>query len=184
MGRRYSDIKRAAKLQQGLTNYVNYLQNAATRPTRIGTQGPRNLSQIVYIEPFTIGVEVDEVVSARCTPESFNTLNATINASPVAAVDNSAGAKAVVSIPKFSAARIVLFRNNTRVVNVATSDATGLQYLKYNGDRFSCPFGATADVDDMMDSFADVKTRLLVANAAAAVKRVSLVREKVGVDAA
>lgn len=184
MGRRYSDIKRAARLQAGLTNYVNYLQNSATRPSRLGTQGPRNLTQIVYLEPFTIGVEADEVVAARCTPESFNTLNATINASPVAAVTSAVGAKAVVSIPKFSAARLVLFRNNTRVVSVARSDVTGLEYLKYNGDRFSCPFGATADNDDLMDSFADVKTRVLAANAGAAVKRVSLVREKVGVEAA
>lgn len=183
MGGRYSDIKRAAKLQAGLTNYINYLQTAATRPSRIGTQGPRNLTQIVYVEPFTVTVAADEVVAARCTPESYNALNASINGSSIAGVANTLGAKAVVSFPKFSAARVVLFRNNTRVVNVETSDVTGLRYLKYTGDRFSCPFGGTANVDDMMDAFLDVKARLLTANAAAAVKRVSLVREKVGVEA-
>ncbi|MBE9159720.1 hypothetical protein IQ265_23205 [Nodosilinea sp. LEGE 06152] len=183
MGRRYSDIKRAAKLQQGLTNYINHLQTAATRPSKVGTRGARDLSQIVYIEPFTVGIEADEVVQARCSPTSFTTLSTAINASSIARVTAALGAKTVVNFPKFSPARIVLFRNNTRAVTVATSDVTGLQYLKYNGNRFSCPFGATADIDDQMDSFLDVKARLLTANAAAAVKRVSLVREKVGVEA-
>lgn len=184
MGRRYSDIKRAAKLKQGLDNYVNYLQTSATRPSRIGTQGPRNLSQTVYVEPFTIDYGVDGVVMARANPAHYNALQATINASPQAAVITNATGKTQLSLPKFSAARVVLFRNNTRSVTVATSDVTGLRYLKYNGDRFSCPFGGTADVDDMISAFLDVKARLLVANAAAAVKRVSLVREKVGIEAA
>ncbi|MEA5449712.1 hypothetical protein VB780_14100 [Leptolyngbya sp. CCNP1308] len=183
MGARYSDIKRAAKLQAGLTNYINYLQTSATRPSRIGTQGPRDLSKIVYLKPFTIDVAADEVVTARCNPEHYNQLGATINASSIAAVDDAIGANTIVGIPKFSPARVVLFRNATRSVTVATSDVTGLQYLKYNRDRYSVPFGATADIDDMMDSFLDVKARLLTVNAAAAVKRVSLVREKVGVEA-
>ena len=182
MGRRYSDIKRAAKLQQGLTNYISYLENSATRPSKIGTRGARDLTQTVYVEPFTVGVDVDEVVMARCSPTSFTTLGAAINASSIAAVTATLGSKNVVNFPKFSPARIVLFRNNTRAVTVATSDITGLTYLKYSGQRFSCPFGATADIDDQMDSFLDVKARLLAANAAAAVKRVSLVREKVGVE--
>lgn len=182
MGRRYSDIKRAAKLQQALTGYINHLQTAGSRPSKIGTKGARDLSQTVYIEPFTVGIEVDEVVQARCNPTAFTNLSAAINASTIAKVSATLGSKAVVSFPKFSPARVVLFRNATRNVEVKPSEVTGLQYLKYTGNRFSCPFGATAAIDDQMDAFLDVKARLLAANAAAATKRVSLIREKVGVE--
>lgn len=184
MGRRYSDIKRANKLKAGLDAYITHLQTAATRPSKIGTRGPSNLTQTVYVEPFTVDYGVGTVASSRCTPTSYTTLEGSINASSIAAVTNALGGKTQLSIPKFSAARVVLFRNNTRVVSTPRSEVTGLEYLKYSGTRFSCPFGGTADVDDMVSAFLDVKARLLQANAAAAVKRVSLVREKVGIEAA
>lgn len=184
MGNRYSDIKRGAELQAALTNYTNYLQTAATRPSKIGTQGARDLSKIVYIWPFTAEVGITGKCTAKCSQESFTTLSTYINASPKANVGATLGADSLVSLPKFRASRVVFFQNNTRVASVATSDVTALKYLKYAGNRTSCPFGATADADDEMEAFLDIKAALLQAFASSAVKRVSLSRERVGVEAA
>lgn len=184
MGRRFSDVKRGAKLNTALNNYINYLQTAGTRPSRIGTQGPRNLSVYLYIQPFTVTVAADEYLQARCTPDSDTKLRAIVNGVSDAAVTNTLGANTVITLPKFKAARIVYFENSTRSVSVQSSDVTGLQYLKYNGERFSIPFGAQAAANDQTDAFLQAKAAILAANAAAAVKRVSLTREYVGVEAA
>lgn len=184
MGRRFSDVKRGAKLNTALTNYINYLQTAGTRPSRIGTQGARNLSVVLYIQPFTAQVAADEFLMARTTPESDTKLRTIVNGVTHAAVTNTLGANTIITLPKFKAARVVYFENSTRSVSVQSSDITGLQYLKYAGERFSLPFGANADADDQMEGFLEAKAAILTANAAAAIKRVSLSREYVGVEAA
>lgn len=181
MGNRYSRIKQAAKLEAARIALQAYENAAATRPSRIGQGQPRDLDAIVYLAPFTVKVAADEVVSAKAYNDGFTTLGTLINASTVAEVSSSLGANSVVNIPKFSPARIVWFRNTTRSVTTPLSKFTNQEYLKYSGDSFSCPFGATADTDDMIDSFLDVKTRILAVNGYA-VSRVSLTREKVGIE--
>jgi len=184
MARRYSDVKRGAKLNTALNNYINYLQTAGTRPSRIGSQGPRDLSQLLYFAPFTITVDADEVVQGRCSTDSKAKLMAVVNTATGAAVADAIGANALIGIPKFKAARIVYFENSTRAVTVQSSDVTGLQYLKYAGERFSIPFGAQTATADQTDAFLASKAAILTANAAAAVKRVGLQREYVGVEVA
>lgn len=177
---RYSDIKRAAKLQVGLTNYINYLQTLGTRPSRIGTQGPRNLDETLFIQPFTVTVAADEVIQARCSTESRTKLLTIVNGAADAAVTTALGGNSVITLGKFRPARVVYFENSTRSVQVETSEVTGLQYLKYAGERFSLPFGAQTAASDQTDAFLAAKAAILTANQAAAVKRVSLSREFVG----
>jgi hypothetical protein len=180
---RYSDIKRAARLKTGLDNYITYLQTAGTRPSRIGTQGARNLNVTLYIQPFTVTVAADEYVSGRCTTESDTKLRTVVNGANDAAVTNTLGANTLIQLPKFRPARVLYFENSTRSVAVETSDVTGLQYLKYAGERFSIPFGAQAATSDQTDAFLAAKAAILAANGAAAIKRVSLSREYVGIEA-
>ncbi|MBE9137666.1 hypothetical protein IQ254_10640 [Nodosilinea sp. LEGE 07088] len=184
MGNRYSDIKRAARLQTGLNNYINHLQTLGTRPSRIGTQGARNLDVTLYFQPFTASVATDEYVAGRCTTASDTKLRAIVNGADDAAVTNTLGANTLINLPKFRGARVVYFENATRSVNVETSDVTGLQYLKYAGERFSIPFGAQTATADQQDAFLSAKAAILAANASAAVKRVSLSREFIGVEPA
>lgn len=181
---RFSDIKRGAQLKTALDRYIEHIQTAGTRPRRIGQYGARNLTTYLYFKPFTIDVAADEVVVARCTPESDTKLRTIVDGVAAASVSSSLGANSVVSLPKFRAARIVYFENGTRSVQVTSSQITGQEYLKYAGERFSLPFGAAADTDDMMDAFAQAKAAILEANSAAEVKRVSLTRERIGVEAA
>jgi len=184
MGSRFSRIKAAARLEAARTAYINYWNTAATRPRRIGQGTPRVLDAVVYIQPFTIDVAVDEVVSAKAYNDGYTTLGTYINGSPVAAVTNAIGANSTVNIPKFRPARIRWSRAASRVVSTPNSQFTGLEYLKYdNLDNFSCPFGATADTDDMIDSFLDVKAAILAVTGFE-VSRVSLARENVGIEAA
>lgn len=178
MGRRFSDIKRAAQLKDALDNYIVYLQTP--RPPRLNTRGPRDTSQIVYVAPFTMTVAADEVVQARVNPAHYTKLGATINGAAGAEVLATIGAKTLVDLGRFTAARLVLFENSTRSVTLETSEVTGTQYMKYAGDRYSCPFGAQAATDDMIDAYQAAKAAVLAAGttATADVKRVSLIREK------
>lgn len=179
MGRRYSDIKRATELKEALTRYTTYL--TTPRPRQLNSRGPRDTSKIVFLAPFTITVGTDEVVQARVNPAHYTKLGASINGAGTGAeVLETVGAKTLIDLGRFSSARVVLFENSTRSVTVATSDVTGTQYLKYAGDRYSCPFGAKLATDDMIDAYQAVKAAVLVAGttATADVKRVSLIREK------
>ena len=180
MGTRYSDIRKAGQLQQALQNYITHI--STPRTPRINTRGPRDTSKVVYLAPFTITVDLDEVVMARVNPEHYTKLGTPINAASGAEVLEALGAKSLVDVGKFTAARLVLFENSTRSVTVATSDVTGLQYLKYAGERYSCPFGAQAATDDLIDAYQAAKAAVLAAGttANADVKRVSLIRERVG----
>lgn len=183
MANRFSDIKRAARLKEGLDNYINYLQNLGTRPTRIGQLGPRNLDTLLYVQPFLVDVGASQFCSAQNTSDGFNELGTYINASAEAAVTDNLGANELVQFPRFRAARIVMFRNATRSVTVERSDVTNLEYLKYAGTRLSCAFGATADTDDQINSFADVKAGIIAGlGGANEVLRVSLSREYVGIE--
>lgn len=181
MGGRFSRIKQGAKLEAARLALRAYEDSAGTRPSRVGQGKARDLDAICYIMPFTINVLATEVVAAKAYNNGYTTLAALINASTVAEVTNSIGAKTLVNIPKFRPARVTWFRNATRSVTTPPSKFTNQQYLKYTGTTFSCPFGATADTDDLISSFLDVKTRVL-AQTGFQVSRVSLVREQVGIE--
>lgn len=177
---RYSDIKRGAKLKVGLDNYINHLQTMGTRPSRIGTRGAMNLDETLFIQPFTVTVGLTEYLQARCTTESRTKLLTIVDGAADAAISTAIGGGDLITLSKFRPARVVYFENSTRSVSVQTSDVTGLQYLKYAGERFSIPFGAQTATSDQTDAFLSAKAAILTANAAAAIKRVSLNREYVG----
>lgn len=178
---RYSRIRQGAQLNQALTNYISYI--STPRTPNLNSQGPRNLTATAYVTPFMIDVAADEKATSRVNPNHYSELQATINAGGTgAAVTDTLGADSVVSLPKFRAARVVLFENATRAVTVETSDVTAQRYLKYSGSRRSCPFGRNLENDDQMDAFLQVKAGLMTLFSASDIKRVSLTREQVGVE--
>lgn len=184
MGRRFSRIRQAARLEAARVALKAYEDAAATRPRRIGQGTPRILDAVLYIQPFTTNVAPDEVVTAKAYNDGFTTLGTYINGSTVAAAVNNIGANSVINIPKFRPARIRWTRATNRTISTPSSKFTNQEYLKYeNTDNFSCPFGATADTDDMIDSFLDVKSAILAVTGYE-VSRVSLTRENVGIEAA
>jgi hypothetical protein len=177
---RFSRIRQGAQLNQAFTNYQNYL--ATPRVPNLNSQGPRDLSLIVYVVPFKMDVAADEVASARMNPAHYTRLSPYVNAAGTGAqVTDTLGANSVVSMNKFSAARLVYNHNNTRIVSTPTSRFTQQRYLKYDTDRFSCPFGRNLENDDEGDAFLAAKAALLAAETGE-IRRVSWTRENVGIE--
>jgi len=61
------------------------------------------------------------------------------------------------------------------------SKVTKLYYLKYTGDSFSSPFGATSDAEEELAGGTAVKNAIITLFGAADIKRVSISPEKVPV---
>ncbi|MEM6353589.1 MAG: hypothetical protein AAF766_22795 [Cyanobacteria bacterium P01_D01_bin.14] len=175
---RYSDIRRAAQLNQALQNYINYL--GTPRTPNVGGGTPRGPQQQLFIQPFGQDLPLNSRVQVQASTDSYAALSQYIVAGNGAEADTAIGANSVVNLPKFRPARVVWFRNPTRTVQTATSGVTGQRYLKYNGDRDSCPFGRAAADDDQMDVFNAIKADILTTNTNLEVNRVSITREKIG----
>lgn len=180
MGNRYSRVRQGAQLNQAQQNYITY--QSTPRIPNLNSQGPRDLSKIVYVTPFTVDLATDEVVSVRMNPAHFTRLGARVNTAGTGGqVDETPGANSVVNIGGFRSSRVVLFHNATRVVSVATSQVTQSRYLRYAGDRFSCPFGRNLATDDEGDVFQAIKAAILAAETGQ-IRRVSWTRERTEID--
>lgn len=179
MARRYSNILQSARLRQAADRYIEYLQGTLTRPSRVGTQGAREATQPIYVYPFGFDLGANQVLRGYVNPSHYADLSTYINGVTGVSSSDTLGTDEVANISGFSPARVVWFRNATRSVTVATSDITGLEYLKYNGDRSSCPFGRddAASTSDMYDAFQEIKGQLLGLTGFE-VNRVSLTRER------
>lgn len=183
MARRFSRVKQGQKLADAWTNYKNYWDNYASRPSRVGQGTPLTLDAICYVTPFTIDVPLSTKASARAYNDGYTTLQNYINtgSDSQASVSDALGGDTVYNISNFRPARVIWQRATTRSISTPTSQFTGQEYLKYNNlERFSCPFGGTADADDLMDAFLAIKATIL-AVPGYEVSRVSLQREHVGV---
>lgn len=178
MSRRFSRIQSSARLRPALDKYIAYLNGTATRTSRVGTQGARGNTKVVYVTPFAFDLPANTSVKSTVAPDDYTRLAPFINAGGTGGEVTDAAAGDIESRNGFSAARVIFLFNNSRSVSKVTSEITGLPYLKYAAQRFSCPFGRKAATDDMVDTFDDIKTAILAANQNAAVKRVSLQKEK------
>lgn len=177
MGRRFSNIRRAAQLQAALTAYTTWLTEP--RQPRINSRGARPPSKAIYVTPFGFDLETDELARARNSVEGYTALASTINASGTGGkVVDTLGTNSIATVGRFSPARIVWFRNASRSVQEVRSEITNQDYLKYNGDRSSCAFGREQADDNMYDAFDAIKAALTAANSSLEVNRISLTREK------
>lgn len=176
MSRRYSNIIQSGRLRAAADRYIAYLQGQLERPSRVGTQGPRKNTKVVYITPFGFDIPVEEIYQSTVAPDAYTYLQGLINANDGEVSETTT--KTAAPARGFSAARIRILISANRSVEVKTSDITGLEYLKYNGTRHSCPFGRKTETDDQHDVFQAIKTAFFTANSTAEVKRCNLGREK------
>lgn len=177
MGRRYSDILRGAQLAKDLENYTTYL--TTPRDRNVGTGGDRAPQRQLFLTPFGQDIETDELVQVQGSQAGYTALSTYIVAGNGAEVATALGANTVATVPNFRPARIVWFRNATKTKTVVRSKVTNRQYLKYAGDRDSCPFGRATATDDQIDVFNSIKADILANNNTLEVNRVSLTREKI-----
>ena len=176
---RYSDIRRGAQLNAALQAYVNYL--STPRVPNVGGGTARGPQTTLYLTPFGQDLDANTRVSAKANTDSYGALQTYVVTGNGAEAVTTLGTDTLVELKKFRAARIVWFRNTARTVQVATSNVTNQRYLKYNGDRDSCPFGRATETDDQMDVFNAMKADILAQNNTLLINRVSLTREKIGV---
>lgn len=176
MSNRFSRVRQGGKYKVAMDNYIQYLQGIATRPSRVGTRGAQPRRIPLYLTPFGFDIPTDQIYEARATEEDYNFLSPQIT--PHAEVLNAPGSKEAVKRRGFKAARIVFFGNSARSVTVVKSDITKMDYLKYNGERRSCPFGRKAVDDDLNDVFGEIRAALNTQYSNYEVRRISLDPER------
>ncbi len=180
MARRYSQIKRGAEYDAALDNYITYLKNIDTRPTkrlRGGTRGARRQTRVAAVRPFGVELPAGTFASTRVGQESFNELGSTVSTRLFTSGANLAGAS---RLDKFRAAKVVAFRGSGAAAYVQ-SKVTKLYYLKYTGDSFGIPFGAITDTEEEYAGSVIVKNAIITLFGAADIKRVSIAPERVSV---
>lgn len=159
MSRRFSRIREAAYLNQAVDNYVQWLQTAATRPRNVGGGVDRPPSVELAIEPFGFTVAVGTAVRGTATTAARTQMSAAVGTYAAPA----GGGITLQRIPGYKAARVSLFIG-TGNSTVATSEITGLRYLKYGGSSFSHPFGQNVGTDLEYDVFTAIRTALAGSN--------------------
>lgn len=180
MSRRFSQIKRGAEYDTALTNYVDYIRNAATRPTKRlqgGTRGARRETIPAALRPFGMNMAADTYIAVRASQDSVTGIGSALTnrlftqGTQLEAADKLSG---------FRPAKVTAFRGSGNAAYVQ-SKITKLYYLKYEGDSFSAPFGALSDTEEFETGASAVRAAIVTAFASADIKRISFTPEKVPV---
>jgi hypothetical protein len=180
MARRYSQIKRGAEYELALDNYITYLRATDTRPTKRiqgGTRGARRQTIPAALRPFGVDLGATPYISVRVGLDSSQELAGAVTGRLFTSGANLAAA---TRIEKFRPAKASAFRG-TGAAAYVQSKVTKLYYLKYTGDSFNIPFGATSDTEEEFAGGTAVKNAIITAFGAADIKRVSISPEKVPV---
>lgn len=158
MARRYSNIRQGAILNAALNRYVQYLTDIDRVPN-VGGGRERSPTVVLSLEPFGFDIAAGTGVRATTTQRSRQVMQAGIGTRAIAPAAGATNQR----IPGFKAAKAVLFLG-TGASTVATSQITGLRYLKYGGESYSHPFGRAAAGDAEYDAFSEIQTALGGAN--------------------
>jgi hypothetical protein len=180
MARRYSQIKRGAEYDLALDNYVTYIRDAATRPTKRlqgGQRGARRETLEAAVLPFGMELAAGTYAQTRISQSAFAGIGGALTGRVFTQGSQLAGA---TPLGKFRPARVSSFRG-TGAANYVQSKVTKLYYLKYEGDSFSAPFGALTNTEEEAVGAAAVRTAIRGIFGAADIQRVSFSPEKIAV---
>jgi len=134
-------------------NLLDYYTGVSTRPSRIGTRGPRPASQALYLTPFSLPLATDHVLRATALAPAWTTLSSI--APTQQHVTATLGTKTAVRIKSYKAPRITRV-NLDPTGTVATADITKLQYMKYDNTSMSIPFGKNLAADTVAEVAAEL----------------------------
>lgn len=172
---RDSRIKAAPRLAQAFTALQAY--ESTVRPIRVGTQGPREPRKSVYVTPFGFDILATQRARTTAAIDQYTLMAPIVNGAGTGAeVADVLGSNEIAPVRGFRPAKVKWFRNATVVGVPQTSDRTGLPYLKYNGENYTCPFGRKTESDNMYDVFNAMKAEILQISGFQ-MSRVSLMRE-------
>lgn len=161
MARRFSRIRQAAYLSQAVDNYVQWIQNAASRVPNVGGGTPRPNQVELGIQPFNVDFDAASDVRflARVSQPSRTFMESAVGTAAVV----PGGAITAQKVAGWKPAKITLFVG-TGTSTAATSAITGLRYLKYNGTNYAHPFGKISATDREQTRFNAIKTALAGTN--------------------
>jgi hypothetical protein len=156
---------------------MQWLSSVDDRAPNIGQGRPRPTPREVFIKPFSFDIAANQLIPENATSEgAFAEHTAKVGA----LVSGAIGTDERLDIPRFRAARAV-FVTVTTSPTVATSNRTGLKYLKYSGpgDTVSIPFGRGNDATlDERDARNEIKGRTYPGGVIPATLRLSFRPEK------
>ena len=178
MARKFSDIKRGAEYDFALDNYIQYLRDTETRPTKRmqgGTRGARRESVPAAVLPFGMAMAADEYVLCRVGTSTLADIGGALTNRLFSQGTQLANAS---KYQGFRPAKVSAFSGNGNAAYVQ-SKVTKLYYLKYEGNNYNAPFGALTAAEEQATGAAAVRTALLSLFGAADIKRVSFSPEKV-----
>lgn len=154
MAGRLSNVRQARKLNKQLDFYINtYLPKSLAGNVKRGKNKHSARKIQVAIFPFTLatGGKPVIVMASEAAVTTLNPLSGDINADKTIS-------EAAELRPGFVPAKIVAFRS-TGTSTTPKSGVTGVEYTKYAGESFTCPFGkkGTGDANTMWSAFAKIK---------------------------
>ena len=170
MGRRFSRIKQAQRLEAALTHYDTWL--VAAKPTKTGTPGTKGAKGTVYIIPFNIPIGNTEVVSATALQSALTAYETALGTHVKATLPTG---DSTVNLKNYRPARIQVITKGSGGATYTPSKITGQQYIKYPKTSVSIPFGATSAQTPESEGFA---FSVFASNAAFTGKQTYLIAEK------
>lgn len=182
MGRRYSNIKRAVEYEQGLNGYIRHLQGLDSNPT-VRTTGTRTRRtkkkprRLIAIRPFGQELQGGELLETQVTREAFEKLQGKLTGR---IQDSSQALGGAVRNKSLQPAKVTFFDPGSGEPYYEESKITGLHYLKYPGESYTSPFGATGENEEEYQAAKQVKAAVLTLSARD-YARVSITPEKLRV---
>lgn len=176
---RFSRIKQGAELNQALDNYVNYIRDTANRPTKRlqgGTRGARRKTVIRGVQPFGQELAANTFYEVRIGEDSITALGSAVGTrlKEIQAPAN------VMRVKGFRPAKFSVFAGNGNAV-YAQSKITRQYYLKYDGDNYSIPFGASSETEEEAQGAQVVKAAINNALGDKDIKRFSYQPERLAI---
>lgn len=135
---RYSRIKEAARLQDALTNYHNYLQSQLTAEPISGTPGNREAQVDLYAIPFYYTVPSGMKIREQADETAWGNYqthftNRTTLTAP--------SAENIVDIRNYKLPRVSVYTGYNNTGAYRESQITSLKYIHYGGKTRTIPFG-------------------------------------------
>jgi hypothetical protein len=150
----------AARYQLALENYVAYMQGKTERQPQIGTKQPRQPSQVLYVNPFSLNIGTADTIKVSADRTAWDTHEGAFGTHTLAALPSG---DVGLSIKNFRAARVSIVTGRSNAARtVKESHITKTKYLNYGGTSRSIPFGKTSagSAETEVTVFQTIKTSL------------------------
>jgi hypothetical protein len=158
MTQKYSRILQAARYYAAIDNYIKYITDASKRGQKVGAGDPRPVSQLLYVEPFTLKLGTGTVAHVSGAKPTWTAHQAVF---ALHTKDTLPASIESIKINGFRAARAVITTGRLPKGAVAHSKVTGMAYLNYKGKSTSIPFGRKSTTETEAEAFAELKGALL-----------------------